>query len=539
MTPGAAVRSREFFPLSPFARMLLVYGGAAGAALVAGVVSGSSRLSLVAVLAGMIGAVALALSRRALLWAVVLGGLIVTGVTQLYLPEIKFIKFVFPLAALLLFFHGVMDRIAERPAMVRPVRCGILFWLSAFLLVAALSAIANWDPGVAALGFKSYFPMWILVFALALSRFAVEDFDGLLKAMLAIALLQLPFVLHQYLTLVPLRQNLGPGIIPVDILVGTFGGNALGGGANAVLALFVFVVFACLLGLWKHGALSGFRTALFGLPIITPVFFNEAKVSVFYLPVIVLVLFYADIIRRPLRLLLVTGIGAGLFAGLMTAMTVFHPGGDLRGWSDLVDITYRQQIADVTELRGQHSELTRWTALTFWAKENAGAHPVNLLIGYGPGASRMPEEGEWTLTRTLAERRYHDGMRIGYTALSAILWDTGVLGLIAILGVFAAAYRTAGRLAIAWAPHSRFRAGIFDGLKAASCLLVISLAHKDFFVLHLPYQTLVFLILGYLLVAQYRLARDDRFDVASWAENAPARLPTDTDRRRDGGGGGS
>jgi hypothetical protein len=380
----------------------------------------------------------------------------------------------------------------------------------AFVLIAGASMIVNWDPGVAALGFKSYFPMWTLLFALALVRFRVEDFDPLLKALLVVAFVQLPFVLHQYLVLVPLRTHLGPGIVPVDILVGTFGGNAFGGGANAVLALFVFIVFACLLGLWKYGALSGMKTALFGLPILLPVFFNEAKVSVFYLPVIVAVLFYTDIVRRPLRLLAVMGAGAGLFAALMTAMMIFHPGGDLRSWSELIDVTYRQQVADVHELRGQHSELTRWTALTFWVNENIGAHPVNILIGYGPGASRMPEEDELAFTKTLAEKRYHEGLRIGYTALSAILWDTGVLGLIAILGIFAAAYRAADYLARAWAPRNPFRAGIFDGLKAAICLIVISLAHKDFFVLHLPYQTLVFLILGYLMIARYQLAQEEQ-----------------------------
>lgn len=510
MTSAAVARPRGQAPLSPLGRAVLVYGGATGTALVAGVVSGSSRLSLVAVLAGMIGAAALSLSRKALLWAVALGGLVVTGLTQLYLPEVKFIKFLFPLAALLLFCHGVMTRIVERSAPNPPARSGILFWMCAFLLVAGASMIVNWNPGVAVLGFKSYFLMWILVFALVLSRFTVQDFDGLLKAMLAIAFLQLPFVLHQYVALVPLRVNLGPGIIPVDILVGTFGGNALGGGANAVLALFVFAVFACLLGLWKHGALSATKTALLGLPILVPVFFNEAKISVFYLPVIALVLFYADIARKPLRLAAVTGIAAGLFAALMTAMTAFHPGGELRSWSELVDITYRQQIADITELRGQHSELTRWTALTFWAEENIDAHPVNLLIGHGPGASRTSEDGEWTLTRTLAETRYHDGMRIGYTALSAILWDTGILGLIAILGMLTAAFRTAGRLARAWAPRDRFRSGVFDGLRAVICLLAISLAHKDFFVLHLPYQTLFLLIMGYLAVAQHQLAREER-----------------------------
>jgi len=42
---------------------------------------------------------------------------------------------------------------------------------------------------------------------------------------------------------------------------------------------------------------------------------------------------------------------------------------------------------------------------------------------------------------------------------------------------------------------------LFDGLRAGICVLTLSLAHKDFFVFNIPYQTLVLLILGYLVVS--------------------------------------
>lgn len=226
-----------------------------------------------------------------------------------------------------------------------------------------------------------------------------------------------------------------------------------------------------------------------------------------YLPVVMLVVFWSDLVRRPLRFIAVGGLATLLFALMMTAMTVFHPGGNLRGWSDLIDVTWQQQIADIEELRGQHSELTRWTALTFWAQENAHAHPLHIALGHGIGASRIAEDGEWSVTRTLAEERYHEGLRIGYTAVSSILWDTGVLGLAAIAGLLISAWRTAGRLAEEHAAVADdFHAGIFDGLKAGVAIVAISLLHKEFFVLHLPYQTLVLLLLGYLALAARRSA---------------------------------
>ncbi|MDX9740827.1 MAG: hypothetical protein RBT81_06570 [Gammaproteobacteria bacterium] len=486
--------------------LLPVYAAAAACALLAGMVSGTGRPGLIALFFAGIAALVLASSRKALLWAVVAGGIVVTGLTQLYLPEARIVKFVVPLISLLLLVYALMDMLAGRPDVLPKTMPGMVTWMLVFTGIAAVTTLVNWDPGVALLGFKGYFTLWTLVFALLLSRWRVADLDGLLKLMLGIALLQIPFVMHQYLVLVPLREGLGPGVIPVDILVGTFGGNALGGGANAVLALFSFVVFACLLGLWRHGAVSGVVAFSLGLPIIAPVFFNEAKIAVFYLPVVVLLVFWQDLALRPLRFLAVGGAAAILFGLLMTAMTVFHPGGNLRTWSDLINVTWEQQVADIEDLRGQHSELTRWTALTFWAQEHARAHPLHVAVGHGIGASRVAEEGEWSVTRTLAEERYHAGLRIGYTAISSILWDTGVLGLIAIVGGLISAWRTAGRLALEHAGVDPFHAGIFDGLKAGIAIVALSLAHKDFFVLHLPYQTLVLLMLGYLALAARRSA---------------------------------
>lgn len=503
----AISRSPGFSAVPASSGVVPVYAGAVIAALSAGVVSGSSRPGLIALAFGGIAALALASSRKALLWAIVLGGIVITGLTQLYLPEVRTVKFLVPLLSLLLLLYALTDLIVGRDDVLPRKVPSIIVWMGVFMLIAAIATLVNWNPGVALLGFKGYFTLWTLVFALLLSRWGIAELDGLLKLMVFIALLQIPFVVHQYLVLVPLREGFGPGIIPVDILVGTFGGNVFGGGANAVLALFAFLVFSCLLGLWRRGAMPGGIALPLGLLVIAPVFFNEAKVAVFYLPVAILVVFWSDLTRRPLRFIAAGGLATLLFALLMTAMTAFHPGGNLRGWSDLIDITWQQQIADIDELRGQHSELTRWTALTFWAQENAHAHPLHLAVGHGIGASRIAEDEEWSVTRTLAEERYHEGLRIGYTAVSSILWDTGVLGLAAVLGLLISAWRTAGRLAEEHAAVADdFHAGIFDGLKAGVAIVAISLVHKEFFVLHLPYQTLVLLLLGYLALAARRSA---------------------------------
>lgn len=506
LSPGRLLPRRRGAP--PGARRdLLFYAAAVAGGLLAGVVSASSSIALAGVFAGLIAAMAVAVSRRALFWFVVLGGLVVTGAAQLYLPELKYFKYLLPIAAFMLLLHGVMDLLRNPAGRRLRMPAGIVFWMYAFIFIAAVSAAVNWNPGLAAQGFKDYFAVWVFFFAMVLALWRSPGLGLLPQAMLLVAFIQLPFVAHQFLVLVPLRESLGDdSIIPVDIVVGTFGGSLFGGGANAVLSLFLLVVVACLLGLWRQGALSGWRTALIGLPLLVPVLLNETKVSAVYLPVIFAVLFLRDALRRPVRFVLATGIGLGMFAVLMNAMVVLHPSEDVRSWSDFVDLTYTQQTRSMLEAehRGEYSSLTRWTALTFWAQENLSGHPMHALIGHGPGASRVQEgEDGVSFARTLADGRY-GGVKLGFTSISALLWDTGMLGTAAVLALFLSAYRTAGQLARAFQGRDPVQAGIFDGLRAAICIIVLSLAHKDFFVFNMPYQVLVLLVLGYLVVFQYR-----------------------------------
>ena len=117
--------------------------------------------------------------------------------------------------------------------------------------------------------------------------------------LLLIALLQLPFAAHQYLCLVPKRIGLGEGIVPADVVAGTFGATLLGGGANAVLAAFLVIVVGLLLALWKNGVLSAADGQLLSLLLLTPLLVNQAKVAVLYLPLMFVVIFYRDIVRRP------------------------------------------------------------------------------------------------------------------------------------------------------------------------------------------------------------------------------------------------
>jgi hypothetical protein len=487
-----------------FVRAFLAYTVAVLVGLVAGIVSAKGEPGLAAIFAGFLAMVVVASSRNLLFWFIIIGGIVITGIAQLYLPGSKYLRYIIPLATGALFLHAVLDYIRSYSPNTALTGSGIAPWALVFLTIALISTATNWsDIGVAIVGLKGYFQVWLFFFAFILIQWKRDVLDSLPKAMLMIALLQLPFILHQYLVLVPMRTGITG--VPVDVVAGTFGATLFGGGANAALAAFMLIVFACLVGLWKHGALSSGKAAVLSLLLVFPVFINEAKISVVYLAVIFVILFYRDIIDRPLRFIVAASIAAGMIAALLTALTLLHPTGKMQSWSDLFEFMYKGQTASISERSGMGSELSRWTALTFWAQEHVSANPANIIIGHGPGASRVQDSG-LDLAETLAETRYR-GLKIGYTAISAILWDTGILGMVAIIGLYLSAFLAAGRLARHYKGVDAFQAGIFDGLRAGVLILFISLAHKDFFAAHIPYQTMTLIILGYLVIASQRIAQ--------------------------------
>jgi hypothetical protein len=481
-------------------------------ALAGGVLSASGRVALVAIFVGLVLAVLVASSRVAVFWLVVVIALVATGLAQLYIPGTgaRYVRYVAPVASLALLLHWVNDQLMAHPRDRTDLLPTPVVWGMAFAATGVASWLINLSTlDVAFMGARNYFQMGAFFLGVALLRWDHRKLDrSLLRALVLIALLQVPFAFHQYFYLVPRRLGLGDGIVPVDIVAGTFGATLYGGGANAVLAAFQIIVVGLLLALWKNGATSLLRTALLSAVILSPLLVNQAKIAVLYLPLVFLVLFRRDFIVRPGKFL-VAGVGvAGVFAVLMTALVLSHPSGRLQSWGELVDFVVARQTASIAE-RGydEYNALSRWTALTFWAEKHATANPIHTLIGHGLGASR--EQDATDDVHTLAEQKY-PGLNIGYTALSALLWDTGVVGLVTVLGMLASAFFMAGSLARQYRNRDPWRCALYEGLQAALAVLTLGLAHKDFFIVNIPYQTLTYLCVGYIASAWLATRREGR-----------------------------
>jgi hypothetical protein len=115
------------------------------------------------------------------------------------------------------------------------------------------------------------------------------------------------------------------------------------------------------------------------------------------------------------------------------------------------------------------------------------------MLGHGAGRVRVDDESGPPVFGVGLD----PDLDIGRLGGTAILWETGVLGLICITGLFWAAFATAGRLARSYADVPDKVAG-FRAAQAAIVVIYLGFWHKDFLVFHIAYQTFVALVIGYI-----------------------------------------
>lgn len=476
------------------ATLLVVFAATALAAL-GGVIAGRGDATLTVLAAGCaIGAFLLGKPTLAL-WFVIFGGLVLTGLTQLYLPQFQFIRWAFALLACAIGGIAILRFLLAAPGARAEKLPGVWWWLLAFAGVAAVSSALSYsDTATLLFGLKGHFQDWGLFIAIVLMRWPEKVIDRLPRILVGIALIQLPFVLHQFLVLVPARAGLGGLVVAEDIVSGTLGATTTGGGANAVLSLLLIIAAAILLAEFKRGLISGPRLCLCMVILMLPIVLNSNRVALVYLVLVYLMLFSGEILKAPLKALLVAGV-----FGLILA-TVLWSNMKLASRADTsLDLEGAVTLAIEQNTREDYGygayELNRYTSLTFWVQEHRNANWEKILLGHGVAASREAEGGTIS-PKTLAQRAY-PGVGIGLTTVSAILWDTGIVGLACWLAVLVSAYRAAGRLARHYDAVPA-RAAALRGFQVAIPILFISFFHKAFLTFHLPYQTLLLLVLAYI-----------------------------------------
>ncbi len=465
---------------------------AAFGSMLAGLVIARADIKLIALFAAAPLGLIISLYPVALLGLTMLISYVLAGLAQLYYPSLELIRWaVLPLSFVFL-LHLLIDSSRHTAGVDERKKYDLLsLLLLAFLLLNVLSAVINRDSiSSFAVGMKGYFQLWGLLFAMA---FLTWD-EKLMRtwipmAIFYLSLIQVPFALHQYFIVAPSRESIAKGIVAVDIVSGTFGGSIDGGGANAVLAVFIFAVWSCVLALWKKRGISTAATIVITFVILFPVMINEAKVSIIYALVVFFFVFRKGIFTNSLRFLGISMLVFGMVAGLFYTYIMHAPEGKVDSWSGLIDYTIEYNISQDESFDGR---LTRGASIELWVEDHGSV--ANTLFGYGVGASRSDKHNN--LARRLGVKD-PQSYGVGNLATIAVLWETGLVGFFVLTAIFVVAFKFSGKLERRYA-EDKWLSGIFLGLQGAIVILYISMWHKNFFVFHIGLQIIVVTLFGFL-----------------------------------------
>ena len=473
-------------------------------AIVSGLVASLGVPLLALFLAAPVIAVLLATRPILLLWLVLVGGLVVAGVTTLYVPMLRQARWGVALAAMLLGAIAIIAHFVRNPPRsplphgLQERRGTLMVWAFAFFSLTLFSGLLNDGATLdTMIGLKNYFQVWGILLAFALLPMSAGSADRMMAFLVWLGVLQLPFALHETFFLVPQRMSAldaGRNIVAQDIVVGTFSGSMSGGGAGASMTVLLGIALTVLLARWRSGRLGIAALVVSCLACLAPIALGEHKLGMVFVVLIPLIVYGDQLVRNPVRTVAFGAISLAVAVLLFIAFTMLPRTGGSR---NLTVDEYLQQAVDynVGDKGYGSLYLNRKTVYAFWwqAHQSPG-RIVNALIGYGPGATNESRTG--FRERSYASTQY-PLYGIGLTGLSGLLWEVGVLGTAAALGFLVSAFLIARRLALK-AGRVSARWAYLKGAEAGVLMVTLSLLHSGNFLFEIGLQTLLVLLVGYL-----------------------------------------
>jgi len=427
------------------------------------------------------------------IWLILVLGLLVVGVVPIWADDqsskaawgVSLLGFMLALMAI---FKAI-----SVPGAVRGTPAFVWVML-VFILYTILNSIAHGAPVYEFFsGFKRYFQVAGLMFALAWFRFNEKQVHHWQVFFIVVALVQLPWALYELIKLVPIRESIVhayPGMVPIDVVAGTFGASLHSGGASGLMAFFLIIMLAFFVAR-RREKLLGFGEFLFLLSfILAPLFLGETKVVVILLPLMFLTLYRNELIMRPHIAAAILVPVVALTMGIGYVYLSFSP-------ESIEDQLVKTLGYNIYETGYGNYALNRTTALTFWVERQGLHDPVSFIFGNGLGAAHDATYGHVSM-------RY-PGYGIGLTATSTLLWEQGVLGTVLFLSTLVFVWLTASQLRHATVP-SWIRADA-AAIQVATVLFAVQLFYGLALLEGLPFQILFFTLLGYTaLLHRYHIS---------------------------------
>lgn len=401
-------------------------------------------------------------------------------------------------AVLLVRYPGelLIRRSAQAVRQVRPLRALQVALTVYFACVIGGSLINGVGLLQVVVTAKEYFFLWGVYLVIAGGLLSLVFVRRLWLLLPWLMVLQLPLVLYQRFVVAPSRavQHLGA---EWDAVVGAFGGNPEGGGASGAMGVFCVCAMALVALAWRNGQMARGRALLLLSAGFACIALAEVKFAVLLIPLVFGVAFAHPLLRRPFQGLGVMFLALTLSLGILLAYklqysTSQHASSETL--SEYFDSMFSSSV-DAGFVNRRTREIGRVAAIRFWWQQHGTDNAARFLVGHGMGSTRVGN-------LVVGEAAKGWPFNIARSSLAILLWETGVLGtlamLIALLAAAWRAHRLAGHAQIATLDRTLAAAS------AAVCVAVLAglIYNTDLFYSHQT-QLLLLLALGF----QVRLDR--------------------------------
>ncbi|MGB2078581.1 MAG: capsular biosynthesis protein [Vibrio sp.] len=279
-------------------------------------------------------------------------------------------------------------------------------------------------------GMKNELALSLILFCLLLGFCRESQIHRLVKWFDWIFYAQLPVIIFQVLVMVPRRVAIKGEFEKWDSVVGTFGGDPLGGGNTAAMGLFCLLIMLLKVSGFKHGVVSLKSmiihvTIAFGLCVL-----GEIKFVILLAPMLLAMVWLSPSYIKGMKgmdLKVLLMIAVGSFALISIAITVLAAGYASAFGTDPtkspldIFIDSLSYIFDPNYIM-ESGELGRMTTIFFWLNNSDLYGITGTLFGYGlnstnHGSSVAPGFLNIVLNVLLDS-----------TSLSMLLWEVGIIG---------------------------------------------------------------------------------------------------------------
>lgn len=299
-----------------------------------------------------------------------------------------------------------------------------------FLVMAAVSTILQGGITVAIVGFKNEIALSLVMFCLLLGFCRESQIYRVTKSLYWVFYAQFPIVLYQLLFVVPQRVAVRGEEDKWDSVVGTFGGDPMGGGNTAAMGLFCLLIMLLKVSEFKHGLTTFKSMALhiilgFGLCIV-----GEVKFVILLSPILlawvwVMPSYVQGVNKVNVKALLLIFAGMALLIGL--AIVILASGYSSAFGSDPTQSSLSVFLNSLNYIFDPNyilpsGEVGRFTTLTFWLNNNDLWGLSGTLFGYGLNATNSGS----VVSQGFLNLNYN--LILDSTSLSMLLWEVGIVG---------------------------------------------------------------------------------------------------------------